>query len=95
MSKYINRNSIKKSLCTSALPMNTLCSKPLLHLYSDKEMVIEGANNLDYYDDSNVRISLEKLTLTINGRSLYIKCLANKNLSISGIIESINFEYFK
>lgn len=95
MSKHINGNVIRRQIldCTSA--MNVLCSKPLLHLYSDKEIVVEGANNLDYYDDNSVRISAERMMLEITGRHLYIKCLANRNLSISGVIENIKFEHQK
>lgn len=94
MSKHINRNTAAKFLDTRILQMGNLYCKPLLHLYADKEIVVEGANNLDYYDDTNVKISFEKCTLLINGENMQIKCLANRNLSVSGVIKNVGFEYF-
>ena len=95
MSKHNNRNASLKRICNSELAINTLCSKPLLHLYSDKELIIEGVNDLDYYDEECVRIAFEKKTMSIKGKHLCIKCLANMNLSVSGIIENVSFEHLK
>lgn len=92
MSKHNNRK-ISTSLCEiTGLPLDALGKLPVFQLFSDRELIIEGAKNIEYYDELCVKIKAEKMHITVNGESLTIKCLANRNLSVCGDIGTIQLE---
>ena len=59
----------------SGLPLELLGSNPVFHMYSDNEIIIEGAKNIEHYDEQNVRILINKICLNVYGDNLCIKCL--------------------
>ena len=92
MSKHNNRSIASSLSRATELPLDLLGSKPIFHLFSDNELVVEGAKNLEYYDDSCVKICLSKKSVTVCGDGLNLKCLSNGNLSVLGNIISVSLE---
>lgn len=86
MSKHINKASI-------GLPVYAISSAPILQMFSEKELIIEGAECLVYYDETVVKIRTKRMIVTASGRALSIKCLANDNIAVCGIINNINLEH--
>lgn len=93
MSKYNNRNIITNLSRLSGLPIDMLSGSPMFHLYSHNELVIEGVRSIEHYDTECVKIKAIKCFISVSGRNLCIKCLADKNLSVCGNIEGITFEH--
>ena len=88
MSKHINKASM-------GIPMYAINGGPILQLFSEKELIIEGAESLVYYDESVVKIRTKNMILSASGNAMSIKCLANDNIAICGIINNICLEHIK
>ncbi len=93
MSKHINKATKNKANRYTGLPMCALNGAPILQMFSEKEVIIEGAECLVYYDETVVKIRTKKLLVTTSGRGLSIKCLANDNIAVCGMINNINLEH--
>lgn len=93
MSKNSSRNILNSISEFSGLPINMLGNSPIFHMYSDNEIIIEGAKSIEHYDEENVRILINKTHITICGKNMCIKCLINRNLSVSGMITGISIEH--
>ena len=90
MSKHTNVRGIRAAMSDfTGLPIDVLGTKPLFEMYSDREMIIEGAEELEYYDENCVRIRSGNMIIGIHGDNLFIKCLANKNIAVCGKISEI------
>ena len=92
MSKHFNRRIVSGISDITGLPVDILSTSPIFQLYSDREMIIEGARNLEYYDDKCAKIDTGKIRIIICGDAISIKCLANSNLSVNGYITDIKLE---
>ena len=92
MSKHINKESEKYKYSHYAMPYIS-SSTPIFQMISDKELIIEGASTLLYYDDAIVKIKSNFMYITISGYNLSIKCLANENLAVCGKISDIKTDY--
>ena len=89
-----NSNGIVSGISAfSGLPFDMLGNCPIFHLYSNNEIVIEGAKAIEYYDEGTVRISANKCSVNVRGNNLCIKCLMNGNLAVRGIICSVDMDY--
>ena len=93
MRKNNNRNILNGISNVSGLPLELLGSNPVFHMYSDNEIIIEGAKNIEHYDEQNVRILINKICLNVYGDNLCIKCLLNGNLSVLGTVAEIKIEH--
>lgn len=91
MSKHINGISDEIYQITG-LPHGILSAEPVVQIFGNKEMIIEGAEKIDYYDKDSIKICCVRKSINIIGADLTIKCLANKNLSVCGCIKSFQFE---
>ena len=92
MSKHNNRNIISALSDISEIPVDIVGGGSLFQLYSDRELIIEGVKNLEYYDKNKVKIGLKSMTVAVQGDCLCIGFLSNMNMSVSGYIESISIE---
>ncbi len=92
MSKHNNRTISSSISEITGLPLEILGKAPIFQLFSDRELIIEGAKNIEYYDELCVKVMTDKIHVTVNGERLVIKCLANKNLSVCGDISMIQLE---
>lgn len=91
MSKHKVTKEIRARIAeATGLPVDVLGSEPFFQMLSDREIIVEGVRNLEYYDDVCVRIRTDKLVIELTGKCLCVKCLANQNISVSGRIENIS-----
>lgn len=93
MSKIKNRGIISKMAEISELPLDIARGSPLFQLYSDRELLIECVKNIEYYDERRIKIRTCNMFVTIVGNSLNIRFLTNKNMIVSGCVESVSMEY--
>lgn len=94
MSKHtINRRPGAVLADFTGLPLDVIGSHPIFQMYSNREMIVEGAESLEYYDECSARIRTRQNCVCIEGRGLTIKCLANKNISVCGMITCIRMEH--
>ena len=93
MSKIKNRGIISKMAEISDLPLEIARGSPLFQLYSDRELLIECVKNIEYYDERRIKIRTCNMFVTIVGNSLNIRFLTNKNMIVSGCVESVSMEY--
>ena len=93
MSKHTISKDLGARLAdATGLPLDVLGSQPVFQMYSDREMIVEGVQNLEYYDECLARMRTGTLCVCVYGRGLIIKCLANCNISVCGFIERIELE---
>ncbi len=93
MSKHTNNRGLRATLSDlTSLPLEAVGRAPLFQMFSDREMIIEGAEILEYYDDSLAKIRSGGMSISVGGTNLIIKCLANKNIAVSGRINNIEIE---
>ena len=83
---------ISKISSISELPIDTLLGYPLMQMYGNRELFIEGVTVLSNFDEERIFLKLGRLNLCIKGRKLNLKNLADENILISGYITSIEFE---
>ena len=93
MSKIKNRGIISKMAEISDLPLDIARGSPLFQLYSDRELLIECVKNIEYYDERRIKIRTCNMFVTIGCNSLNIRFLTNKNMIVSGCVESVSMEY--
>ena len=93
MSKIKNRGIISKMAEISDLPLDIARGSPLFQMYSDRELLIECVKNIEYYDERRIKIRTCNMFVTIGGNSLNIRFLTNKNMIVSGCVESVSMEY--
>lgn len=79
----------------TGLPVDVVGNAPIFQMLSDRELILEGVRNLEHYDEASARIRTDAMSVEISGKRLQIKCLANRNISVSGRIESITLDRTK
>ena len=84
-------SSLSRLSLKSGLPLDMLTNLPLIKMFSNREIYIEDAGQILRYDSECVVIFQRKMLLTIGGKNLHLKSLADKNVSVEGIIEYISF----
>lgn len=89
MSKNNNTSKEKSKNPTIKIPTELSPVDYVFHLYSGKELIIEGAKSIDHYDEDNIKLNLGKMSVNIKGKGLHMKFLANMNLAIIGFVEGI------
>ena len=62
-----------------------------IEIFSNKKILIEGCYGINEYNEELVRINLSKGQLLIFGRNLELKNMESKNITVIGIIHSIEF----
>jgi len=83
---------ISKISEASDLPLDMIGRLPMINLYSNREMYVEDAGVLEHYDSECVRLTQRKNVISVSGRNLELKCLADNNIRVSGFILSVSFE---
>ncbi len=88
-----NRLTVAEKLANAVeIPVDMALSLPYLKMCSNREIVIEDAGKLIHYDGECVRVSQRNMRVTVCGRDLKLKCLANNDLRVTGFIVSVQFE---
>lgn len=74
------------------LTANSTGNKPLVQLFSNKELVVEGCQGLLSFDENSILLGTTIGKLRIDGRSLDLKNLSKSMVLIKGFILSVNYE---
>lgn len=89
---YPESSYLSKLSMASELPIDTALGMPLIKLASNREIFVERAGLLEYYDDNCVKLTQGKMNICVMGRALRLKCLADGNISVCGYIMNVGFE---
>lgn len=73
------------------LPKDTLLDLPQLVLMGNREVSIDNYKGIILYSDTVMKINAKDFIITITGTSLDISNIGNDDISVSGIINKIEF----
>ena len=76
----------------SDVPFDMIFKKPYIIMCSNREIVVEDAGKLVHYDGECVKVMQKKTCIAVCGSNLKLLCLANNDIRIAGIINSVSFE---
>ena len=62
-----------------------------IEMKSNRELVLEGCQKIEEYDENIVKIKVPKMWISVFGRDLELRCLNSDSLIVSGIICSVEF----
>lgn len=90
--KKIKRHSGKiGDLGFSGVALKNMLSPVHLDIKSNREVIVEGCNTIEEYDENIVKIKTPKMGISFFGKNLEIKCMSVDSLVVEGIISSIEF----
>ena len=93
MSKHKTVRTIGDRICDfTGLPLDAVAGKPVFQMISNREMIVEDVKSLEYYDDAGAKMRKSEMSVSVTGKNIIIKCLANKNISVCGLITDIHIE---
>ena len=72
------------------LPDQSLPGVPIVELYGDRRVLIEGHCGISHYGSETVRVKTPCSTLCICGRGLQMSVLSKDQLIITGTVQSIS-----
>ncbi len=90
-SDFVKGNFLR-ALSKTDLPPDFVIGMPVIRMAFNREMFIEDVGFLEHYDRESIKLYQKKLCISIFGKELEIKFLADNNIRIVGTITSINFE---
>lgn len=70
---------------------NKVLNSVHMELMSNRELVIEGCERIEEYDENIVKIVASKMSVVVFGKDLKIRCLTPDSLIVMGVISSIEF----
>jgi sporulation protein YqfC len=73
------------------LPKDAVLDLPKLEMIGNREVLIENYKGILEYSDSVIKINASRFVVTILGRQLEIKSMAQDGIYIAGYISSIEF----
>lgn len=94
----LNRKNKKRLSVTQKLsniteiPFDMATGLPFIKMYSNRELIVEDAGKLIHFDDCCVKVRQKDKTVTVEGRNIKLRCLANNDMSVTGYITSLSFE---
>ena len=71
--------------------LKNMLSPIYMDIKSNREVVVEGCNTIEEYDENLVKIKVPKMGISFFGKNLEIKCMSVDSLVIEGVISSIEF----
>ena len=88
------KNSIHEKMINSLeLPKDLMLGLPVLTATGRKEVLIENYKGILIYEDSFIKVQTKQCRITINGSGLSIAYYTNEEMKITGLIDSILYEY--
>lgn len=85
------KNAIRSLSDRIELPVDVLCGAPMIEMYSDRQLVIEGQCRITHYEAVRISAICRGKDICIKGSGLNIKLMNCDALIISGNIDSISF----
>ncbi len=85
-------NEIKESVSEAfELPKDIMLDLPKITMLGDVELYIENHKGIIEYSIEKIRVDINKGTLIILGKDLFIKTIITEEIIISGKIYSVEF----
>ena len=75
------------------IPLAMLAGEPRLEAVGGRDIIIENHKGILEYGTEEIRVNCGKLVIRIQGRELKLCSLSLNELSISGVIQSIEYLY--
>ena len=74
------------------LPHEVTLEVPRLIMVSNKNLLLENHRGIIEYTEELVRIAVSNGEIMVKGQDLRLKTLASEDISIAGVIESLEYE---
>ena len=71
--------------------LKNMLSPVHLDIKSNREVIVEGCNTIEEYDENIVKIKTPKMGISFFGKNLEIKCMSVDSLVVEGVISSVEF----
>ncbi len=62
-----------------------------IEMRSNRELMLEGCQKIEEYDENIVKIKVPKMWISVFGRNLELRCLTPDSLIVSGVVSSVEF----
>lgn len=93
MSRH-NKNQIREKMINSLeLPKDLMLGAAILTVTGRREILIENYRGILTYEDSFIKIQTKNCRILISGMHLAIVYYTNEEMKITGLIQSIQYEY--
>ena len=93
MSRH-NKNQIREKMINSLeLPKDLMLGAAILTVTGRREILIENYRGILTYEDSFIKIQTKNCRILISGIHLSIDYYTNEEMKITGLIDSIQYEY--
>ena len=66
--------------------------KSCVFISSNKKITVYGCDGVDRYTGDEIELPLADLKLRINGKNLCLSTYVSGEISVTGVIESVNFD---
>lgn len=70
---------------------DSILSSVHIEMRSNRELVLEGCQKIEEYDENIVKIKVPKMWISVFGRDLELRCLNSDSLIVSGFISCVEF----
>ncbi len=87
----INRNFSSDIKKANSYMKNNVLSPVHIEMRSNRELMLEGCQKIEEYDENIVKIKVPKMWISVFGKNLELRCLTPDSLIVSGIISSVEF----
>lgn len=76
---------------TMEIPQATVPGNARIELTGNKEVLVDGCQNILQYDDSVIRLSTGRLVVSFTGSALCVDTMQQNQIRITGTILSVDF----
>ncbi len=73
------------------IPQGLLSSEPVIELFGNKQITVEGCKGILEYSDSLISLSCAKYAVLVSGEGLELRNMSENTCMITGIFSSITF----
>ena len=91
MSFKIRRNFSSGVKKANSYMKDNVLSSVHIEMRSNKELILEGCQKIEEYDENMIKIKVSKMWVSVFGRNLELRCLTPDSLIVSGFICSVEF----
>ncbi|MBR2579226.1 MAG: YabP/YqfC family sporulation protein [Clostridia bacterium] len=91
MNFKIKRNFSSELKKANSYMKNNVFDSVHIEMRSNRELILEGCQKIEEYDENIVKIKVPKMYVSVFGRELEIRCLTPDSLIVSGFICCVEF----
>lgn len=91
MNFKLKRNFSSEIKKVNSYMKDNVLSSVHIEMRSNRELILEGCQKIEEYDENVVKIKVPKMWISVFGRNLELRCLTSDSLIVSGFISSVEF----